>query len=200
MFENARELSGLEGLIKPGRHGRSDGPAGVRIQLCPPRAMASVIARKHRLADTVTAARESFGIDLPMTPKRGAHDGVAFAWAGPGQWLAMSESESPARFESRLLTALGTSASVFDQSGGRVVIRISGSAARDVLAKAVPLDLHPSVFPAGTTASTLAGHIGVQIWLLADTPSFELAVSRSYAQSFWLFLLASAAEFGVDVT
>ena len=39
---------------------------------------------------------------------------------------------------------------------------------RDVLAKGVPLDLHPKAFKPGDVATTLVAYIGVQIDLLDD--------------------------------
>lgn len=198
-MSSLRERSGLEGLIKPGRHGRGTGTPGVTLRLCPPRALATVIARKGGLAATTAAVKACFGIDLPATPMRSASMSVAFLWSGPGHWLATSDVDAPERFEANLRDALGTAASVIDQSAGRIIVRLSGPEARAVLAKMLPLDLHASAFPVGSVASSLAGHVGVQLWLLDATPAFEIAVMRSYAPNLWRFLLDSAAEFGVDV-
>jgi methylglutamate dehydrogenase subunit D len=162
-------------------------------------ALASVIARRgaaHVLADKVA---EAFGLALPMTPHRSEAGGVAFVWAGPGHWLATAEGEAGHRFEARLRTALAGLASVSDQSDGRAVLHIAGPRARDMLAKGLPVDLDPSVMqPGGALVSAIA-HIGVHLWQLDALPTYECAVSRSYAHSFWHWLEASAAEFGLTV-
>jgi sarcosine oxidase subunit gamma len=69
---------------------------------------------------------------------------------------------------------------------------------REVLAKGVPLDLHPKVFKPGDVATTLVAYIGVQLDMLDDA-TFQLTTPRSTAGSFWSWLSASAAEFGYDV-
>ncbi|MFX8844673.1 hypothetical protein ABTM93_19625, partial [Acinetobacter baumannii] len=77
-MSSPRERSGLEGLIKPGRHGRATGAAGVTLRLSTPRALASVLARKGGLDATVAAVKARFGIDLPATPMRAASGATAF--------------------------------------------------------------------------------------------------------------------------
>ena len=51
---------------------------------------------------------------------------------------------------------------------------------RDVLAKGVPIDLHPKVFKPGDVAVTLIAYIGVQIDMLDDT-TYQLTAPRSMA-------------------
>ena len=88
---------------------------------------------------------------------------------------------------------------IADQSDGCGVLHISGPKARAVLAKGVGLDLDARVFRPGDVALTLAGPIAVQLWQIDETPSFEIALYRSLARSFWHWLSASAAEFGYEV-
>ena len=89
-------------------------------------------------------------------------------------------------------------ASIADQSDGRVVLRLRGDRVRDVLAKGVPVDLHPRSFKTGDVASTLVAYIGVQIQQLDDRPTFQLMAFRSLAGSLWSWLTKSAAEFGAE--
>ena len=70
---------------------------------------------------------------------------------------------------------------------------------RDVLAKGVPVDLHPNVFKPGDVANTQIAYVGVQIDMLDGAPTYQLAAPRSMAGTFWSWLAASAAEFGYDV-
>ena len=86
-----------------------------------------------------------------------------------------------------------------DQSDGRALMRLSGSRVRDLLAKGCPIDLHPRAFKGGDVALTTISHIGVHLWQVDDAPTYDLALMRSMAESFWSWLDASAAEFGYSV-
>ena len=90
-------------------------------------------------------------------------------------------------------------ASISDQSGGRTVLNISGRRAREVLAKGLPIDLDPRAFPLGSAATSAISHMGVQLWQIDDTRSYDIAVFRSLSESFWRWLTASAAEYGYEV-
>jgi len=74
-------------------------------------------------------------------------------------------------------------ASVTDQSAGYSVLRIKGAKARKLLQAGAHLDLHPSRFSAGSSASTVIGHIGVVVWQVDAVPTFDIALYRSYAAS-----------------
>jgi methylglutamate dehydrogenase subunit D len=187
--------SGLEDLLADHR-GVPDGRAGVTLTLRRGVALATVSARRNGLDAVVGRVRDAFGLEPVPARKCVIAGPIAFVWAGPGQWLAMAEGEDGAAFERRLRAALGDLASVSDQSDGRTIIRLSGAHARDVLAKGVPIDLHPRVFGVGDTAITTVAHTAVQLWQVDKTPTYELIVPRSFAACFWEWLTESAAEFG----
>jgi len=191
--------SGLEHLATPGRHGAPDDEAGVTLAIGADRALVSVMARADRWDALAENVRRAFGLELPIAPKRVAAGLVAFAWAGSGQWLASAEREAGHAFEARLRADFAGLASVSDQSDGRVVLRIGGTRARDMLAKGVMIDLHPRAFGPGDTAVTSIAHIGVQFWQLDDAPTYELAVGRSFAAAFWRWLMMAGAEYGMAV-
>ena len=58
--------------------------------------------------------------------------------------------------------------------------------------------MHARAFNAGDTAVTSVAHIGAQIWQTDDAPTYEIAVALGFALSFWHWLEASAAEYGID--
>jgi methylglutamate dehydrogenase subunit D len=188
--------SGLAHVMTARAEAARDEPAGVTLSLRQGCALAMVSARKHRLDALMERVRESFGLMLPQERKRAAAGPIAFVWAGPGQWLATAENEDGATFEQRLRAARGEAAAVSDLSDGRTILRVSGERARDVLAKGVPIDLHPSVFRTNDVAATIVAHIAVHLWQVDETPAYDLVVPRSFAISFWEWLGASSAEFG----
>ena len=198
----ASPRAALADVSRAGRYGRPDGAPGLVLSERAELSLASIIARKgqsHALAELM---KNAYGIDLPSTPRfTGGQlpDGrfLIFIWGGFGQWLALAEGAQD--FERELTLGLGKRALVTDQSDGRAILRLRGPKAREVLAKGVAIDLHPRVFRPGDVALTLAAHIGVQLWYLDETPTFEIAVARSLAKSLWVWLSASAAEFGYVV-
>ena len=191
--------SALRGLALPGRYGAANGEAGVVLSERADLALAAVMVRKGANEALAKRVRAVFGLDLPTTPGRAARGPLAFVWAGPGHWLAVTEGRGGTSLEELLRHDLSNLASISDQSDGRAVVRIAGARARDVLAKGVPVDLNPRVFTAGDAAVTTVGHIAVHLWQLDETPTYEFAVLRSYAAAFWRGLMDSAAEFGAVV-
>jgi sarcosine oxidase subunit gamma len=159
-----------------------------------------VISAGAGKASEVAAKMHSVtGLDLPMGPKRMSKNGFALIGTAPGQWLAVAESKEARALPAMLGVALKGVATVVDQSDGKAVLRISGPRAREVLAKGCSLDLHPSVFKPGSAGTMPVALIDCVIWQVDEIPSYDLAVPASFAESFWSWLTASAAEYGYTV-
>ena len=122
--------------------------------------LASVMARKGADHAAIIASA-----GFPMIP------------TGPGTWLAVAEQS-----QDDLPARLAGLASVSDQSGGYVVLRFAGPAARALLQKGVAIDLDPSAFGPGSAAVTVIAHIGVILWRADD--GYDVAIFRSFAGSF----------------
>jgi sarcosine oxidase subunit gamma len=188
----------LRFAYSPGRLGRRDGTPGLVLQELTQFALASVVARKGQAAQVAAAAQQAFGASLPSTPAIAASNELAFVWSGPNHWLALGPPSAEA-VELRLGAVFGAHASVFDQSGGRVLLELRGPRVRDVLAKGVSIDLHPRAFRTGDVAVTTASHLAVHLWQVADEPVYRLLVVRTWFDSLWRWLAASAAEYGCEV-
>ncbi|MDE1991715.1 MAG: sarcosine oxidase subunit gamma [Rhizobiaceae bacterium] len=116
--------------------------------------------------------------------------------AGPQEWLAVSEAlgaESLARDLGMLDAAR---VSFFEQSDGRVLLRLSGPSVRRILAKCVAIDLHPQAFAVGSSANMLCCHVGANLALVGPE-SFEIIVPRSYAGSVFEELMEMGREFAL---
>lgn len=125
------------------------------------------------------ALRAHAGLSPPEPGRWVGDDALALLWSAPGQFIAIADAVTTAR----LTGALGQHARLIDLTGARLVIRISGPSARDILARLVPLDLHPRVMRPGHVASTVAAYIGVQIWQVDAAPTYDIAGPVSYAGS-----------------
>ena len=192
-------VSALAGLAIPGRYGKGGEP-GVVIAERSRLGLATVAARKGQAGALTDAVAGAYGVALPDGSRVAHGKAVSFVGYGPGQWLAVSESLANEALARDLGQRLKGLASVSDQSGGRTVLRLSGPRAREVLAKGLPIDLHPRAFGPGSAATSTISLMGVQLWQVDDAPSYDIAVFRSLSASFWRWLTASAAEFGYEVT
>jgi methylglutamate dehydrogenase subunit D len=195
-----RKVSALAGLAVPGRYGKANGAPGVTIEERQGLGIATVAARKGQAEALTAAVREAYGVDLPNGSNVARGETVSFIGYGTGQWLAVSGTFAAETLVHEMGKSLAGLASIADQHGGRTVLRLSGPRARDVLAKGLPIDLHPRSFAPGDAATSTISLMGVQIWQVDDTPVYDIALFRSVSGSFWRWLTASAAEFGYEVT
>jgi sarcosine oxidase subunit gamma len=114
------------------------------------------------------AVATALGVALPPPNGSGRWEGGRVLWAGAGVWLV--EGGAP---------DLAADALATDASDAWAGLRLEGRDAPEVLARLVPLDLDPAVFPPGAVACSLLRH--VPLLLLAAEGGFELLVPRSYA-------------------
>ena len=161
------------------------GGGGVSVRLRDDLTIVSVIARK----DQGEALAARCGL------KRCTEDIWHGRRDGPGGWSGPLAVSGP---EHGRVASLRDMASLSDHSGGYAVFEIWGPAARAALAKGVPVDLHLDSF-IDDVAVTVIAHIDAIVWHTSQD-RFAIAVFRSYAESFWYWLTASAAEFGLTAT
>ncbi len=112
--------------------------------------------------------------------RAGRHAESLVLAVSPGEWIVIGEP--PAGIEAVDLTHV------------RAALRLTGSAARQVLAKVCALDLSDVMTPDGASARTLVAGIATEIARddLGREPSYLLLVSRSFARSLWDRLVAAA--------
>ncbi|MBN8957521.1 MAG: sarcosine oxidase subunit gamma [Rhizobiales bacterium] len=182
--------SAFDGLLVPG--GPKD--AGIVVTERKDLQIATVIARSSGFAEAIKTA---YGIALPSGPKRIVVHEITLLGTGPRAWFALRAGERP--LASDLEQSLGEHAAVADQSDGYGVLRVSGAKVRALLAKGVPIDLHPRAFAADDVAVTVCSHIGIMLWRSDADSSFDIAMFRSLCGSFWSWLSESAEEFGLRV-
>ena len=178
MPEIIARMSPLADVAVQGRFGADKGAPGIELSVRHPETIVAVIARKGRAKALAEALKSWRGADVQ--------------WAGADQYYVLGMDFAKVKEE------LGKLASCSDQSHGRVIIRIEGPKARQVLAKGTPVDLHASVFPVGQCAVTQMAHVGVHISHPAKD-AFELSVFRGFSESFWEWLTEQAEEFGYQV-
>jgi len=109
-----------DGILITGRHGRAKGEAGVRAMPRQGLALATIIGRKDRTADLQNALSDLVGVAPPTRPMVAHGRDGDLVWAGPEQWLLVSETPD---FASRAATRLAGLAAVGVLAIGLYAIR-----------------------------------------------------------------------------
>lgn len=191
--------SPLAGLATPQRLGVPAPDPGVRIREIADFAAIAIIAKRGRAGEVTAILSRHVGGSVGDTAKRAGSGDLSVTGTAPGQWLAVGRGPDGQSQLQALRADLGGGAAVTDQGDGRVLLEVTGPRARDALAKGVTIDLDAMAFKAGDAAQTSAAHIGLQIALIDESPAFEILSARSTAESLWSWLVASAAEYGIEV-
>ena len=115
-------------------------------------------------------------------------DGRILMRTGENQfWLIGPENDD-------IATKLSDLAIVTPLSHSRTRMFIEGAPGRDVLAKGIPLDFHPTVFKTGTFAMTGVHHTPVLVHCVNEN-RFEIYALRTFALSVYDWLTDAALEF-----
>lgn len=190
----------LADLAQPGRYGRRvGGPRAVVLMERPGLQLRVLSAGRGRVGQISETVRTLTHLILPEGPKRVTAEGLSLIGTAPGQWLAVAQDAGAAERLRALSDALADLATSVDQSDGKAVLRIAGPRARETLAKGCGLDLDARAFAPGDAATTPIALIDCVLWQVDEEPSYDLAIPSTFAESFWSWLTAAAAEYGYEV-
>ena len=116
----------------------------------------------------------------------------------PGQWVLVSAKPDPKDFAGSIAKKLKKNGYVSEQTDSRVILRLSGSRARELMQKGCRLDLHPSVTSKGWCAQTQMAQIGVLLHQIDAKPTYDLYVYSGFARDFadWLLHTGSQLDIG----
>jgi len=117
----------------------------------------------------------------------------------PGQWIVTANHGGDGSFLTSLQQQLGDVVHLSEQSHGRVIIRVTGEGAREVMQKGCRLDLHPTQATTGFCAQTSMAQVGVLMHQVDNSPTYDLHVYSGFALSFWHWLTESSAQYGYKV-
>ena len=174
-------------------HGGAAGAVGVRFVDRRGLALGQVFAGSGKEAALAKLLR------LPLAPGVAAANQEYLALPlAPGQWMLLAEKGADGAFCREMAQRIGALGYISEQSHSRVVLRVSGERARDLLRKGCRLDLHPRVMRPGACATTVMAQVGVLLHQVDDVPSYDLLVYSGFARCFWEWLQESAAEFGFE--
>lgn len=177
--------------LSPGIRGSSDR----QVSLAEYPYLSMVGLRVAPSSPAATAVEGVLGTDLPRSCGQvSANAGHHVLWLGPDEWLVVSELP-PGTLVDELTGAVGDAhAAVVDLSANRTVLELSGPAARSVLRKGCPADLHPRAFEADHAVATTLARIPLLLWQIGPD-SYRLLPRSSFAQYVALWLLDAMEEF-----
>jgi len=156
-----------------------------------PLATLSVAAWPGQTAALGEALHRALALELPEAGRWTHANGLLAIWMGPDHFYL--QREGAAALLPELAPVVGDLAALIDLTDARATLRLTGPAAREILAGLLPLDLHRRGFAPGRAASTIAGHMTVQLRQIDAAPSYDLAVGRSFAGSLWRALELAGA-------
>ncbi|MEU3851085.1 sarcosine oxidase subunit gamma family protein [Streptomyces sp. NPDC029554] len=187
-------VSPLAHLAERMRAAAVTGPRGVSLTELPFHTMVNL--RADPASEAAERLAKTLGARLPdhcgHTTASGRH---TLFWLGPDEWLVLSRADGAA-LTTELREALGPDpGSVVDVSAHRTTLELGGPAARQVLEKGCPLDLHPRAFGPGRAVSTTVGQVAVLLWQVDDRPVYRLFPRSSFADHLGRWLIDAMAEF-----
>ena len=142
-------------------------------------ALASVAARRGRMADLAAAARTA-GVPLPEAARHQAGAPYSAFWTAPEMWFVEAPFASHELIADLLKVSLGDAASVTEQTDAWVAFDLAAADLAPLLERLCNVDF-PSV-PNGYATRTVMEHLGVYLVKL-DQGAVRLYGPRSSAQS-----------------
>ncbi|MBE0453859.1 MAG: sarcosine oxidase subunit gamma [Roseovarius sp.] len=127
------------------------------------------------------AVKKAVGLGIPLQRQALSGQGTAVLWMSPDELLLLCAYDEVAQKIAALEKALeGQHFLAVNVSDARTVLRISGTGARETLAKLCPVDLSPGAFTPGMVRRTRMAQIPAAFWL-DDSGVFYLICFRSVA-------------------
>lgn len=146
---------------------------GLILSQAPLTSIWAIAPYRGKTGDVSEALTQAHGLPFPEPGALHETESARIAWSGLDQALLLGVLPN---------AALADHAALTDQSDAWTRLILDGPAARDVLARFVPIDLSPAACPPGSARRTLLGHMSALI-LHPGGDRFEILVFRSMTGS-----------------
>lgn len=190
--------SALHSVYEPGRKGAGAGEAQISIKEITGRDIVQFAAWPDTVEAAAKKAAKTVGHALPGDTFSAASKGKTSVFRiAPEKFLIVCPLR--AGMGAALSKAFKADQAVVTELGhSRTIIRISGPAVRDVLARGVPVDLDPGVFASGAFVQ-MGIHGIATLCHRSGRDQFDLIVARNFAVNIYEWLEETAAQFGYVV-
>lgn len=187
----ARRVEGVLGMPLPRECGRVEGSGAHHVLWLGPDEWLIVTERDTEMVDSASSvSADVLDAAALVATLRDASQMSASAEGDDNNLLDGSLSRTSGK--------VGRTPAVVDVSANRTVLELSGPAARAVLEKGCPVDLHPRAFQPGTAVSTTLTRIPMLLWQTGPE-EYRLLPRSSFAGYVSRWLLDAMAEFGADI-
>jgi sarcosine oxidase subunit gamma len=177
-------------------HARFDGLALVQET-----GLQGMITLRGDLSDKAlkAGATKAGGAKMPSLGMANVSDDTGLCWMSPDELLVLCPYTEVSNRLATLTDKLAESfALAVNVSDARAMFRVSGPAAREVLAKLCPVDMSPEAFKPGMFRRTRMAQVPAAFWMDSDE-SIRIICFRSAADYvFGLLKAAAASGSGVD--
>ncbi|UYV38782.1 sarcosine oxidase subunit gamma [Rhodobacteraceae bacterium D3-12] len=141
-----------------------------------------------------TAVKKVCGMGLPGQRAINRKGGKALIWMSPDEFLlALPHEEADAEVAALDKALTGVHSLAVNVSDARAVFEVSGSQARDVLAKLFPVDLSKDAFGEGAVRRSRIAQVPAALWM-EGAEGFRVMCFRSVGQYVFDLLCAAAAD------
>ncbi len=197
MSELMQARSALETFLPPKISGNQDQKPGVVIEERPDICLLQMFARNNDPLQLANIMTQYLSLEKPLAPMAAASkNGLLICATGPLEYWVMGQKPDAIDALAQIQSKAEQSASIFDQSEGKLVLALTGAKAADILAKGTALDLHAKTLLAKGAAHTVIEHIPVLLTWQSPAGHYDLLIARSYAHSFMTWLCDAAREVG----
>ncbi len=127
--------------------------------------------------------------------------GTLVVGSAPGEWLLLGAPGSASALVAGVERTDDRLVSVLDYTHGRALMRLSGSAAAETLAKLCPIDLADRVTPDGAAFRSAVAQLATDVVRddVAGTRSYLLHCERSSGRYLFDAIYDAGGEFGIEV-
>jgi sarcosine oxidase subunit gamma len=158
-----------------------------------------VSVRVDPASPAAAALGDALGAALPRRCGEVSSSGKhSVLWLGPDEWLVVSHASADELVPALVEAAGATTAAIVDVSANRTILELNGAAARGVLEKGCPTDLHPRAFGPGQAVTTTLARVPLLLWQVGPQ-SYRLLPRASFAEYVAAWLLDAMQEFGTLV-
>ncbi|WP_148252206.1 sarcosine oxidase subunit gamma [Aidingimonas lacisalsi] len=148
------------------------------------------------------AVHSVLGFGLPAYPNALSRDEGgerSIQWLSPDEWLLIVPGGEEFGLEGKLREALGDAHyAIVNVSGGQTLLELEGEAARELLMKSTPYDVHPDNFPVGKGVTTVFAKANLILRRPTET-RWELVLRRSFADYLYRWILDAGEAYAIGV-
>ncbi len=149
-----------------------------------------------RGSDLTETLSEKLNFILPEKGCVQSSDDNTIFWSAPGEWIVATNRDTEEKLAGNLSNKLVKSSSAITViTDSRIVLRLYGPQARQLLSKGSAVDFHHSAFKMGDCVTTKFAQIPMMIAQLNEDEEFLLLTDRSFSVYLHDWLIDAAEEF-----